>query len=149
MSESNEHRQLVANTAGVIGKYYPETRIRTDVQDSPGDPIPPIINGFRPDVFGVNQCEAAKFSHTIAEVKTVDDIARRHSEDQIAGFIEYLEKHNRGLFVLAVPGSGAGMAKSVLRFTYMSGIVANTKLVVFDSLDIWYFDSEIGKWHLG
>ena len=50
MSESDEHRMLVLKMVEHIQIEYPLIRLEKDIQARPGDSIPPVINGHRPDV---------------------------------------------------------------------------------------------------
>ena len=146
MSQSEEHKTLVEMVAAAIEKRHPGTALNVDLQQAPGDELPPLIDGFRPDVYARN-------SHTglvvIAEAKTDNDIDRNHTYDQITSFIEYLERLKIGNFILAVAGTGADRAKTLLRFLCKELNVRNTMIEVFDCHDFWLLDLYGGvKWHL-
>ncbi|MCY3767943.1 MAG: hypothetical protein OXG56_01035 [Gammaproteobacteria bacterium] len=118
-----------------------------DLQPKPGDPVPPLINGFRPDVISRSNLEN---SIVIAEAKTDRDLDNKHTENQIASFINYLEKKGNGCLVLSVTGCGADRAKTFLRFMHQSEKVRITNLTVFDGCDFWQLESFGGiAWHLG
>lgn len=149
MSESNEHIRLVAEAEKIIRQKFPKIKIISDIQETPGDPAPPLIGGHRPDIYGTDFSENARIAYLITEAKTVSDLHRPRTEAQIASFIEHVEQQGRGLFLLSVLGTASGSAKSILRFMHEMGLVTHTRLVVFDSLDLWYFNGESKKWHLG
>ena len=80
---------------------------------SPGDEVPPLIGGFRPDVYGR---KTSASSIVIAEAKTDGDLDNKHTHNQIKSFIDYLERRENSFFVLSVTGYGANRAKTLLRF---------------------------------
>ncbi len=132
--------------AAKIESYYPQMSVITDIQKAPGDPVPPLIDGFRPDVYAETQ---AKQSIIIAEAKTDRDIDNRHTRQQISAFINYLESRMKGHFIFSVTGCGANLARTTLRFMRQEFGVINTTLSVFDSYDIWTLDLDSGtKWRL-
>ena len=146
MSQSDAHRVLIKAVAAAVEKRYPSITLYLDLQLFPGDELPPLIDGFRPDVYARdNQTELI----VIAEAKTDKDIDRQHTYDQMISFMRYLERHQRGSLILAVTGVGANRAKTMLRFICKELNVKNTTIEVFDSCDFWQFDVDGGiKWHL-
>ncbi len=133
--------------AAIIEARYPKMSIITDIQQSPGDPVPPLINGFRPDVYANSKVK--KQSTIIAEAKTDRDIDNSHTHKQVSSFINYLEKRIKGHFIFSVTGCGADRAKTILRFMYQELCTTHTILSVFDSHDLWSLDLDSGvKWHL-
>ena len=148
MSQSDLHRNLVIQVAEEIRLRYPKIAIITDVQQKPGDPVPPMIGRFRPDVHATQPDTYP--SVIIAEAKTDGDLDNRHTEAQLQAFINYLEDTtNDGLFVLAVTGRRADQAKSLLWFMRRINQTVHTTLAVYDSYDLWVLDQEAGvTWHL-
>ncbi len=146
MSQSEEHQQLVNSIAKSIKTNYGELIVISDLQKFPGDEIPPLISGFRPDVYAYDKENLI----VIAEAKTDTDIDNKHTYDQLRAFIEYLEKDwRKSIFVFAVNGSGVDRAKTVLRFLCKEIKLNNTQIQIFDTYDHWFFDSIGGvKWHL-
>lgn len=124
-------------------------KITTDLQETPGGSIPPLIGGHRPDIYGTDFSENARIDYLIAEAKTVTDLNRPRTEEQIVSFIGSLEQRERGLFILSVFGEGSGLAKSILRFMHEAGPISRTRLVIFDSLDLWCFNGKSRIWRLG
>ena len=146
MSQSDAHRQLVLNVAEALRCRCPLIRLVTDTQSTPGEPIPPIISGYRPDVFAM---VSSSETSIIAEAKTDNDLENKHTNNQIAAFINYLEQKKNGLFVLSVSGNRADRAKTMLRFIVRNRQKTNTSVAVFDGCDFWFIDSFGGRmWHL-
>ena len=146
MSQSDAHKDLVESIVEKLAQHYPDINIIADLQQFPGDELPPFIDGYRPDLY-------ARQDHkgliVIAEAKTDNDIDSSHTCEQLTSFIKHLEKQKQGIFVLVVTGSGACRAKTLLRFMRVELGVKNTKLQVFDTCDFWLLDSEGGvRWLL-
>ena len=146
MSQSDAHRKLVIQVTRALESRYPRISFITDVQQIPGDEVPPLIDGFRPDVYGrktsVNYI-------VIAEAKTDGDLDNKHTHNQIKSFIDYLERKENGFFVLSVTGYGANRAKTLLRFIRQDMDMMSTDITVFDGCDFWLPDPTGGTiWHL-
>ena len=60
-----------------------------DLLDAPGDPVPPLIGGYRPDI--IARCTAACLKLIIAEAKTDGDIDNQHTRSQIGAFLDHLD----------------------------------------------------------
>lgn len=148
MSESDDHRRLVVDGMRFIACKYPYMKITSDIQESPGDPVPLLVGGHRPDIYATDLSKDAKPNFIIAEAKTDYDLDRSHTESQVKSFIDYLEQREQGQFILLVTGVGARRAKSVLRFVQEEESVQRTQLAIFDTLDLWCYDSETKRWHL-
>ncbi len=148
MSQSNEHYNLVIQTTKALEARYPGISLVNDVQECVGDPIPPVINRFRPDIYGGDKSGNL---FIIAEAKTGVDLDRNHTDAQINAFLDYLEQKEKGIFVLAVTGYHVDRAKTLLRFKHMSKNIQQTRLMVFDTLDFWCLDFDktgIYRWLL-
>ena len=137
MSQSDAHRKLVAQVAKALESRCPRISIITDVQQTPGDAVPPVIDGYRPDVYA-RKMPANDI--VIAEAKTDGDIDNTHTHNQIKSFLTYLERNGNGFFVLSVTGYGANRAKTLLRFIYRDTFVTSTEIAVFDGCDFWILD---------
>ena len=136
MSQSDKHRALVLETVYTLEIRYPRISIVSDMQAVPGDTVPPIIDGFRPDVYG----RALSGDLTvIAEAKTDGDLDNNHTMEQIVSFINYLERKKDGLFILSVTGCRADFSKTLMRFLLLGMEVTSTQIMVFDSLDFWRY----------
>ena len=137
MSQSNAHRQIVVATARAIQQRHPDILVRADLQESPGDPIPPIIGGYRPDII-------ARYARVcpdllIAEAKTDRDVDNQHTLEQIDAFINHLDtlQFGVGTFILAVDGRVADLARTVLRFACRQRVSPRLRVNLFDGLDFW------------
>lgn len=146
MSQSEQHRNLVIQVVKVLEARCPLMSFITDVQQNPGDPVSPVVDGFRPDVYATGESES---SIVIAEAKTDGDLDNKHTNKQVISFINYLERRRNGFFVLSVTGYGANRAKTLLRFARQVTNVTSTTIAVFDGCDFWLLDSNGGRiWHL-
>ena len=96
--------------------------------------MPPLIDGYRPDVYGE---DATGELIVVGEAETVAGLARRHTYRQLRAFVSHLERCSAGILVLAVPGAGGDRAKTVLRFLAHELGLERVQLAVFDGLDFW------------
>lgn len=137
MSQSDAHRDLVLLTARAIQQRDPGLRVTTDLSAAPGDPVPPQIGGFRPDI--IARRRARPVSLIIAEAKTDGDVDNRHTRHQIEAFVSHLAAMPRGdgTFVLAVSGRVADTARVMLRFACRDRISRRLRVTLFDGLDFW------------
>ena len=146
MSQSKAHRDLIEGTVDALVSRYTNISMLIDLQQKPGDEVPPKICGFRPDIYATRKQE---HSIVIAEAKTDGDIDSQHTHDQIISFIKYLNQNETSLFILAVTGCGADLAKTVMRFIRKELQVVSAEIEVFDGCDFWRLDSREGiNWHL-
>ena len=111
--------------------------ITTDLLDAPGDPVPPLIGGHRPDILA--RCSAACLQFVIAEAKTDGDIDNQHTRRQIGAFVNHLDAMTTctGTFILAVNGQVADSARTVLRFACRQRVTSRLHIKLFDGLDFW------------
>ena len=122
-----------------------------DIQQNPGDEVPPIIGSFRPDVYGADNEHQTII---IAEAKTDKDIDNLHTEQQLKSFINHLDQLGgsgvKCLFVMSASYAGADLAKTVLRLNFATAPLKNTEIEVFDGLDFWLMRAENRRisWHL-
>ena len=146
MSQSEQHKNLVIEVVKALEIRCPLLSLIADVQQKPGDEVPPVINGFRPDVYARNESGS---SVVIAEAKTDNDLMNKHTDNQIESFVNYLEQRKNGFFILSVTGYGANSAKTLLRFVRQATHITGTVIGVFDGCDFWLLDSSDGvTWHL-
>ena len=141
MSQSDEHRLLVLQLSEALAARHPGIFIIVDVQAVPGDTVPPILGGHRPDLYArLPDCGAL----IIGEAKTPRDIDNEHTRSQIRAFIAHLEQNQDSQLVLATTGQGADSAKTLLRFMQMEDGRSKTRIQVFDTCDFWTLDSRTG-----
>ena len=126
---------------------FPDMMLSADLHDVPGQVSTPNIGGFKPDVFGrcskTNRC-------LVGEAKTTSHaLQSQHSERQMQSFLSFLEAESGPMLFLASPGELAGLARSMLGFLQSQSGSVNTRMFVFDSLDIWELTQGGGySWHL-
>ena len=137
MSQSETHRNLILQVAKAIEDRYSQISVITDSQQSPGDIVPPMIRGHRPDVYAYQEAERLCI---IAEAKTDSDLDNLHTQRQLMSFISYLGDKERGLFILSVTGAKSDHGKTLLRFTHRLVSARNVPLEVFDGHDFWSFN---------
>ena len=137
MSQSDAHRDLVLMTAHAIQQRDLDLRVTTDLSTAPGDPVPPQIGGYRPDI--VARCPTKPIRLIIAEAKTDGDVDNRHTRHQIEAFVGHLAAmtHGDGTFILAVSGRVADTARAVLRFACRDRVSCRLRVKLFDGLDFW------------
>ena len=146
MSQSDEHRVLVLHTVDALIHRHPEVNIAADIQASPGDPVPPLIDGFRPDIYAWLPRTG---SLIIAEAKTHRDIWNSHTRSQARSFIAHIEDSAGGRFILCAWGHNADRAKTLLRFLMRELRPTGVSAQVFDGCDFWTLDASNGViWHL-
>lgn len=125
---------------------HPQVSFTVDIQQRPGDPMPAIIGGFRPDAYAVLPVPP---SIIIVEAKTDRDLDNSHTDKQLAAFVAHLEQKKTGSLVLSVTGPRADDAKTVLRFLRQTAQVQYATLSVYDGCDLWSLDQDSGvMWHL-
>lgn len=137
MSQSDAHRELVLMTARAIRQRDPSLTVTVDVTAVPGDPVPPQIGGYRPDI--IARCKSQPARLVIAEAKTDGDVDNRHTQHQIEAFIAHLAAmpRGKGTLVLAVSGRVADSGRAVLRFACRDHVSRRLRVSLFDGLDFW------------
>ena len=143
MSESREHIILVSYIVSFINKHFNNFRILVDSQEYPGDSIPHIIDGYKPDVYAVSRKQD---HYIIGEAKTAFDLSTKHSEEQISAFLNYLRSKKIASFILSVPYRSSDRAKVIMYFLLMESYSPNTGIFLFDECDWWRLQKL--SWHL-
>ena len=146
LSQSNLHQDLVRAVADRMGQRFTGMNLVVDDQQAPGNLIPPLVDGYRPDVYGRSFGQGIT---ALAEAKTPLDVDSKRSLGQLSAFIRHLERTGNGVFILSVPGHCADRAKTTLRLLNRELLVKQTSLEVYDQLDFWTLDRPTGHlWHL-
>ena len=124
-------------TARAIRQRDPGLRVTTDLSAAPGDPVPPQIGGYRPDIVARRRTQPLRL--IIAEAKTDGDVDNRHTRNQIEAFVNHLAAmpFGDGTFVLAVSGRVADTARTVLRFACRERVSGRLRVTLYDGLDFW------------
>ncbi len=137
---------MVMLMARQLQAQYHDILVETDLQTTPGQPVPPIIDGYRPDIYAYN---GVNNFYLIGEAKTRTGLNLEHTYIQISSFACYLEAKHQGTFVLGICGEKADSAKTLLRFLRKKLSLTKTILRVFDGCDYWELDKTDGvQWHL-
>lgn len=146
MSESDAHRLLVLRTADAIRRHCTSvTTVLTDVLVKAGDPVPPLVEGYRPDLYAISHGSNVV---VLGEIETLASMRSRHTVRQLGSFLRHLDgRRARGCFVLAAEGSGADRAKVLLRFLVTVHCTRPTNILVYDGLDFWRLGGAL-RWHL-
>lgn len=115
MPESYRHARLVEAIL-VRAEYhlgeFTELSVRDDAVRPRRGERPPMLEGFRPDVY-ITDVPTTKI--LVGEAKTAADLDTEHSRAQITAFLRYLAYTSGGLFILAVPIALKPRAKRLLR----------------------------------
>ena len=159
MAESTLHQELVICMANYVEENYSNTMIVTDLQEKPGDDIPPDIYGHRPDLYAtttnspdflrtnkVGNYRVKEKHYIIGEAKTPGDLKTKRSEKQISSFLGYLNEQKVSSFILSVPFNTATEAKSKLNLLYKELNLSLNDCVVFDQIFAWKLKD--ASWHL-
>ena len=133
--ESFQHHKLVENLFEWVTVNEPSLvdAAVTDTLVTLSSAIPPLIGGFRPDLFSAS-IEQGKA--VIGEAKTSSDLHNSHTVSQLTSFIDYLRYKPDGILLLSVElidyQSGKAMTRRLLR---QSGCLNSIRLVVITPLD--------------
>ena len=137
---------MILQVARAIEDRYAPISVITDLQQKPGDTVPPMICGHRPDVYAYEEVQRLCI---IAEAKTDSDLDNLHTQRQLMSFISYLSDREKSLFILSVTGPKSDHGKTLLRFTHRLVAAKNVPLEIFDGHDFWSFNlQDETTWHL-
>jgi hypothetical protein len=134
MGESNNHIQLVeAMVYWIAGTYLNGDKgyLLIDHPDAAVCSKPPKINGYVPDVFTASAPHSRKI---VGEAKTIRDIERPHSVEQIKAFLRYCSIHEDAVFVFAAPWSMSRYAKALLKRLQQQTRSQMVKIMVIEGL---------------
>ena len=98
----------------VVARLGEERRngVLLDLPLSTGGALPPRIGGFVPDLY-VPRCFGERL--IVGEAKTVQDLQRRHSLNQLATFSAFCAREPDSLLLVAVPWHARPLAIAILR----------------------------------
>lgn len=129
MAESSHHRGLVLRTVRAVRaalRAHGGFKCRVDGSEG-SDGMPPLIDGYRPDVFAVT-----KRIIVVGEAKPPWDVESIRSEHQLAAFLNYVERDPRRHMILAVHWTSAATARSVLRSIACDWTTVKTRVYILD-----------------
>jgi len=115
MAESSSHIRLVEEMVNWIAATYlngEKAYLLIDHPDSPTNNKPPKINGYIPDIFSSISPLGGVI---IGEAKTINDIERVHTEEQIKAYLRYCKDYNNAIFVFAVPWQMSRFANAFIK----------------------------------
>jgi len=134
MAESASHIRLVSAIVRWL-TYGPlsveEGLILIDCPEQASHSKPRQLGRYIPDVhvpaFGGR-------GPIIGEAKTVRDLERGHTSDQLAAFLKWCGQNDDSLFIIAVPWHMARLAEAVLRRIQLSTGTEHVRTRVLDRL---------------
>ena len=136
MPESFEHHFLVQQSLQYIQEHslVKEPRlIKLDSFHLSERDSPPMIEGYRPDLFYE---EVLGGMCLIGEAKTGKDLDRPHTKAQICAFLGYCKRKNSSLFLLAVPWDYERRAKNLAKHLQTECGADNVKILVLRKLKV-------------
>lgn len=112
--ESDEHRLLTHQVRSWIARNYPELAayIVDDLDGPTGRSRPPLIGGYRPDLFVAGSIDRPAI---IGEAKTELDFDTVHTGLQLEAYLRYLAKQPSGVLVVSVTWRARRTAKSKVK----------------------------------
>ena len=131
MSESRHHMGLVLRAARAISEAMSEIEDVDFKIDAPSVPDgrPPLIDGFRPDLYvrGGNIV-------VVGEAKPPWDVETPRSERQLKAFLRYVEQDQSRHMVMAVHWTTASAAQSILRSVSNNWPDVRSRVHILDGL---------------
>ena len=115
MAESLNHTALVGRMIAYVRYAIDPSRALIVLHDLPSDigsDKPPMIEGFRPDLYASN---GALQTVIIGEAKTAKDLETSHSLEQYQAYARHLALCAHPTFILAVPWQLKARARFLLR----------------------------------
>lgn len=132
MPASYDHELMVKGlTVWAKSKESPfeNCQLYSDCTLIPKYEMPPILNGFRPDIFAISKDNTA---FLVGDAKTSTDVESNRTREQLTGFIEWLSSKEMGYIVLGVPWVSKASAMSLLKFLLSSNSKMNITPVIID-----------------
>lgn len=94
---------------------------------------PPIIDGFRPDLFARQPGSSAVI---LGEAKSIQDFENLHTLAQLTSFMRYCDKSPEAIFVLAVPWVFQRNAESLVHMLKIRHDMKSVNTIVLEQLPI-------------
>jgi len=94
--------------------------------------FPPVIGGFRPDVY---LAPGKSNVLVIGEAETAKDLERNHTVAQLSAFLGYCVSYPGALVVVAVPWYVVRCARSLLRHLQQRCCAETVRTVAIERLD--------------
>jgi hypothetical protein len=133
MPESLNHTALLDRLIAYVRHSMDAEKHFLILHDLPsliGCEKPPMIEGFRPDLYATaGSLEAV----IIGEAKTANDLETSHSREQYRAYARHLAESVRPTFILAVPWQFRVRAKTLMRLAVEeAGALATVTIVIDD-----------------
>lgn len=134
MPETHQHKRLVEIMVEFVRNTYlngDTTRLLVDSAVSRDSGRPPIIGGFRPDLFAHQPGSSAVI---LGEAKSIQDFENLHTLAQLTSFMCYCNKSPESIFVLAVPWIFQRNAESLVQMLKIRHGMKSVKTIVLEQL---------------
>jgi hypothetical protein len=132
--ESLNHTALLARLLNYVTYTFDADHNALILHDLPGAigcEKPPMIEGFRPDLYATNGALQAVL---IGEAKTANDLETAHSREQYRAYARYLAASARSTLILAVPWQLRVRAKTLIRLAVEEAGAPNIVRIVIDDV---------------
>ncbi len=134
MPESLNHTQLLARLLRYVQHTFEADDNAVILHDLPsaiGCEKPPMIDGFRPDLYASN---GSLQTVIIGEAKTSKDLETAHSWEQYRAYARHLATCAHPTFILAVPWALRVRAKTLMRLASEEAGASGIVRVVIDDI---------------
>jgi hypothetical protein len=135
VSESLNHTALLARLLNYVTHTFAADHNALILHDLPGAigcEKPPMIEGFRPDLYATTY--GALQAVLIGEAKTANDLETAHSREQYRAYARYLAASTRSTLILAVPWQLRVRAKTLIRLAVEEAGAPNIVRIVIDDV---------------
>lgn len=106
-------------------------RIYRDLQNENPQNIPPMINGYRPDIY---VSSLPPIFNIIGEAKTSWDLEREHSMEQLTAFLSYCNITKDTMLILAVPWDMVRLARAIIKNIKKKNNIQSVEATVLEML---------------
>jgi hypothetical protein len=113
VGESTQHQKLLLRLVEYVTTKFQDLYSLTITHDLPKlikEEKPPMIGGFRPDLYG---SDVPKTTVVVGEAKTALDLETEHSLSQYNAFLNYLIGQPGATFVISVEWNAVAAARRV------------------------------------
>ena len=136
MPESQSHIRLVEALSFWISKSLlngDDGLMFIDRSDRKSFEKPPKIGRYIPDVYVPS---VPKHQMIIGEVKTSNDLEKKHSINQIYEFISKCDEVENSIFILAVPWYVVPLARSIINEIVRNSNAINVEIKIIEKLPV-------------
>jgi hypothetical protein len=136
--ESSQHQKLLARLVTFVASEFTllySLVITDDLPKPIGSQKPPLISGYRPDLYGA---DAPVTTVIIGEAKTSGDLETGHSMRQYRAFFAYLGDSPSGVLVISVEWNSMAAARRVFKKLKKELPGNRVKVIVVDETRAFY-----------